>query len=449
MAMRVARRARDTQRTSSSLRRYALLAAAWAAILQASCETNHAALEKKPTGGHEGGAPGVGGAPSGSGLTSGSGGNAPTAGGHADDEPPGTSRLTIVNGVVDAPTVVVCLGKVASDGSVAPFGEPIATLDYARSTVLPDLAHVDLAEDTLQPLLIAGDLKLVDGLDCAAAVELARNTEAPLAPPSDASTAGAAGAAAEGAAAGATQSEQGGGAGVSNAAAGAAATDEGGATGDGSSAGEGGSAGSGGGAPPAVRSALRVRGLPAIPAGTLDQGRSLALVANGCMGGATYGGSYAEDYCGPGFSENAPTLSAVLVDLSRVISLSHVGLQVVHASLATGAIDVNTIPPPPQPGSGVTIVTNVSVGQVAPRPASTVYTADDLKSATRFNVSVSSQGRALFSEPWSTVLDNGGLSELDVAHTYALVFSGPRGDLPAVPELWNAAALTAIPVDED
>ncbi len=346
--------------------------------------------------------------------------------------------MTIVNGVVDAPTVVVCLGKVASDGSVAPFGEPLATLDYAQSTVLPDLAQVDLAEDTLQPLLIAGDLTQVDGLDCAAAVELAQNSELASAPAPDASAAGAAGA---------TQSEQGGAAGALSAAAGAADTDAAGAAGEGGNAGEGGSAGSGAGALPPVRSALRVRGLPAIPAGTLNQGRSLALVANGCMGGATYGGTYADDYCGPGFSENAPTLSAVLVNLSRVISSSHVGMQVVHASLATGAIDVATLPPPPQPGSGVTIVSNVSLGQVAPRPASIVYTSDDLKSATSFNVSVSSQGRVLFSERWSAVLGNGGLSELDEGQTYALVFSGPRGDLPAVPQLWNAAALTIIPVD--
>ena len=446
MAMRVGRCRRDIL-TSKRLRNGVSLAALGAAFLLASCEADHTALEKKPTGGHVGGAAGAGGASAGSGLTS-NGGAAAIGGGHSDDEPPGTDRLTIVNGVVDAPTVVLCLAKVASDGSVTPFGDPIATLDYAQSVVLPDLAHVDLAEDTLQPLLIAGDLTLVDGLDCASAVELARTTESPSPPAVDDSAGGAAGAAgarADVAAAGSAPSEQGGAAGAAGAT-NATDTSEGGAAGEAATAGEGGSAGESG-TPPPVRSPLRVRGLPAIPAGTLNQGRSLALVADGCMGGATYGGMYAEDYCGAGFSENAPTLSAVLVNLSRVVSLNHVGMQVIHASLATGAIDVDTSPPPPQPGSGVTIVSNVSLGQVAPRPASLAYTADDLKSATNYDVSVSSQGRVLFSERWSAVLGNGGLTELDEEHTYALVFSGPRGDLPAVAKRWNAAALTVIPVD--
>ncbi|MES1178584.1 MAG: hypothetical protein ABUL62_29950 [Myxococcales bacterium] len=394
------------------------LGALFSAGVLASCVTNHAALEKKPGGGHLGGVGGVGGASAGAGPTAGRGGASSSIGGHADDEPAGTSRLTIVNGVVDAPTVVVCLGKVDTDGSVTAFGDPIATLDYAESITLGELADVDATQDTLQPFLIAGNLKLIRGLDCEAAIQLARAAEPmPPAPPFE-GEGGAAGA--DGGAAGA----------VSNVT---------------TSAGEGGE----GGAAPEVRSVLRVRGLPAIPAGTLDQGRSLALVANGCMGGATYGADIAEEYCGAGYTEQMPTLSAVLVNLSRAVSYDRVGIQVVHASLANDVIAVGTIPTPPLTGSGISIANSVSFGQVSPRPASVTSTVADLGSTRKVSVQVSSQGAVQFSEPWSQVLKSGGLTELLATHTYALVFSGPRADLGALPELWNAPALTAIAVDPE
>jgi hypothetical protein len=380
----------------------------------ASCVTNHAALEKKPSGGYVGGFGGVGGASAGSAPIAGTGGDRVSGGGRADDEPAGTSRLTIVNGVVDADAVVVCLSKLDDDGDVIAFGDPIAKLAYGQSITLDELAEVDAAQDTLQPFVIAGDLKLIRGLDCQAAIDRAREAEG-IAPP--------------------VTEAQGGAAGAESAAAGAPS----------SAAGEGGE----GGAAPEVRSPLRARGLPAIPAGTLDQGRSLALVANGCMGGATYGGMTAEKYCGAGYAEQAPTLSAVLVNLSRVVSFDRVGMQVVHASLANGELAVATVPTPPLTGSGVSIASSVAFGQVSPRPASVVNTAADLGSARKVSVAVSLQGTVLFSEPWSQVLNSGGLTEFAATHTYALVLSGPRADLAAVPELWNGPALTAIAVDPD
>jgi hypothetical protein len=389
----------------------------------ASCVTNHSALERKPGGPEDtGGVGGVGGASAGAGPRAGTGGEPLSSGGRADDEPPGTDRLTIVNGVVDAPTVVVCLSKLDADGNAIALGDPIAALDYAESAPLGKLPKVDVAQDTVQPFLIAGDLELIRGLNCKAAIERARDAELVASPPpvSDA---------------------QGGAAGAESAAAGADSSAAG-------SAGQGGEGGEGG-AVPEVRSVLRVRGLPAIPAGTLNQGRSLALIANGCMGGATYGTPSAEEYCGLGYTERAPTLSAVLVNLSRVVSPGRVGMQVVHASLINGEVGLDTIRTPPFTGSGVTLVSRVTYAQVAPRPASLVNTVADLGSSGKFSVEVSSQGQAQFSEPWAEILKSGGLTELAETRTYALVLSGPRLDLSAVPGLWNGPALTAIAVDPD
>ena len=73
----------------------------------------------------------------------------------------------------------------------------------------------------------------------------------------------------------------------------------------------------------------------------------------------------------------------------------------------------------------------------------------DLGSARQFYLSVESQGNSLFSQTWASVLAQGGLSELKNGYGYALILNGPRADLKAVPNLWNAATLTAVAVDPE
>jgi|SRR6478735_680886 len=389
-----------------------------------ACVSNHAALEKMPAGR---GGNGAGGGLSMAGAThrGGNGGEAANGGGHADDEPPGESLLTIVNGIVDAPSVALCLARVDLDGSVTPLGSPLgdAPLGYGQSLVLREVDGIDFETDGLQPIVIAGELELIAGLDCEAAIEKARSEEA--ASDGEFAQGGAAG---DGSGVGLPPLSGSGG--------------EGGAAG-----GEGGS----GGAPPgpqAVRSALRARGLPAISAGTLNQGRSLVFVANGCLGGATYTGEDAEHYCGDGYTPRQPSASAVLVSLSRQVSAEHVALQAVHASLANEQLELRSRPPFPSMSSGVEIG-SVFLGQVAPRPASSSSTVFDLGSARRYSVSVESDGNLLFSQAWPEVLAQGGLEELENGRGYALIFNGPRADLKAVPKLWNAATLTAIAVEPE
>ena len=354
-----------------------------------------------------------------------------SGGGHADDEPPGESVLTIVNGVVDAPRVALCLAKVDAEGNVTPFGSPLtdAPLEYGQSLVLREVEGVDFETDGLEPFVIAGELSLIAGLDCDAALERALAEEALSDGEGD--QPGQGGAAGEGGAFGVP----------------ARMGDGGNANEGGSSGEEGGSAGASLG-PPAVRSALRARGLPAISAGTLNAGRSLLFVANGCLGGATYSGKTATDYCGAGYSPRQPTASAVLVSLSRQLSTDHVALQVVHASLANEQVELRSRPPFPSMDMGLGIV-SVQMGQVAPRPASIQNTLFELGSARKYRVSVESGGEPLFSQNWASVLSGSGLSELKDGEGYALVFNGPRADLDAVPDLWNAPLVTAIPVQPE
>ncbi len=398
-----------------------------------ACVSNHDALEKKPAGHGGGGAGGTSASAGAPAHLGGFGGEAANGGGHADDEPPGESVLTIVNGVVDAPRVALCLAKVDADGNVTPLGSPLtdAPLEYGQSVVLGEVEGLDFETDGLEPIVIAGELDLIEGLDCETAINRARSEEAL----SD----GAGGDLGTGGAAGE-------GTGTSDPVAAA----EGGSAGD-----AGGSAGTSAG-PPARRSALRVRGLPAISAGTLNAGRSLVFVANGCLGGATYSDEAAakyhaepaEQYCGPGYGPRQPTVSAILVSLSRQVSPDHVALQAVHASLANAPVELRSRPPFPSMAAGLSI-TSVQLGQVAPRPASIQNTLSDLGSARKYQVSVEAQGNSLFGQSWTSVLAQGGLSALKNGQGYALVLNGPRADLQAVPDLWNAAILSAVAVDPE
>lgn len=390
----------------------------------AACVTNHEALEKKPGGR---GGNGSGGTFAAGGMQSqrgGSGGAAENGGGHADDEPPGDSVLTIVNGIVDAPRVALCLAKFGSDGTVTPFGSPLTEepLEYGQSSVLREVNDIDVDTDGLQLFAIAGELERIAGLDCDEAISRARSVE---------SLNDAAGSDATG------ESGQGGAGGDSS----------GLPSSSGGSAGEGGSAGASPGPRP-VRAPLRVRGLPAISAGTLNAGRSLVFVANGCMGGTAYGGKSAEEYCGAGYTPREPTVSAVLVSLSRQVSTDHVALQVVHASLANSQVDLRARPPFPSKSMGVAIA-SVQAGQVGPRPASIQNALFDLGSARKYQVSIESEGNVLYEQGWSTVLSQGSLEELENGKGYALVFNGPRADLTAVPDTWNAPSLTAVAVDPE
>jgi hypothetical protein len=374
------------------------------AALLFGCVTDHDALQKKAdTGSGAGGASSSAGGPA---QASGAGGAVATGGGHADDEAPGTSVFTIIDGLVDAPSVVLCWAKVDAAGGATPFGNPLGgvPLAYGQSLVVSAVAGANVATDTLQPFAIAGQLDLVSGLDCEAAVARAEDEEMAAI---DANTAAA------------------------NAA-------------EAGAAGESGAASSG---VAEVQARLRVRGLPSISAGTLSAGFSILYVSTGCMGGATYTGKNATEYCGTGYTERDSTASAVLVSLSRKTQIGFTGLQFVHASLATAAVDVSSRPPFPSTAAGVAIVSNVVEGQAAPRPALLGNAASAFGLASQYRVQVSVQGVPQASYDWTTALQSGGLTGLTDGRTYALVLLGPRADHVQATALWNPSSLTVIAVD--
>ncbi len=88
-------------------------------------------------------------------------------------EPPGPTRVTVVNGVNDYDAIRICfLPYPAGDSSAKPWPAPASGLPFAHASVL-DLA-VDIPANTdVRPTILAGDLTQVAGKTCEQAIALA------------------------------------------------------------------------------------------------------------------------------------------------------------------------------------------------------------------------------------------------------------------------------------
>ncbi len=399
-------------------RRWEAARALWLALLLAAgaghaCTTNHDALARQPKAGTAGGGSGGG---SGFGMGGfGNTGNQTSQGGrrNPDEEPPGPNVLTVVNGVIDAPSVRLCFARVDENGEAAELvGTPLPTLGYAASTVLTEIDGLSLVDDVIQPWVIAGDLARIEELDCEAAVALALAEEAAVTPVIEANATG--GASAGGAA--------GDGAAGENAAAGAASM------------------------PPLDIPALRARSLAALPAGTVNIDRSILMVLTGCMGGAAYRDRIHASACGAGYSPDSPTLQPIIVKLSRDVRFDKVGLQAVHASLPSGSLDIRAS------GSrgavSLVFASSVSYGSIEPRPADTRFTPVELGVAqSSYGLqAVDQNGQVAYQEAWSDVLAVAGIDAIVSARTYTAIFLGPD-PLLIKKGWWNSSAFALVDND--
>lgn len=326
-------------------------------------------------------------------------------------EPTGSVKLTLLHAVVDSPRIAYCFAKVVDGQPGAPLGSPLPAggLEWGRSLTVGQLEGVDFAKDDLLPVVVAGDFSLLAGKGCADAVTLAQS----LAKPDADATLDA-----EAAVLDATPD--------GDAGDGDAATVE---------------------LPPPPK--LRAAELPVIPAGTLSMGYSLLFAAAGCIGGPAFSDPLETWVCGPGYSPSTPTLTPVLLPLSRVTKAAAMGLQVVNAARAADPIDVASTYPKGSSVPKIWVVDDVAFGAVAPRPPLLSYSATAFGapiSASLLEVSSQGSTAAMYTSTWKDALDLGGLSDVKDARTYALVLVGPRPNNPAA-KWWNGPRLVALPAD--
>lgn len=341
------------------------------------------------------------------------------AGGRTPDEPPGTNALTLVHGIVDAPSVRLCwvVGSGADKRYVEPRESP-TLLDFGNVLRMHGLDDVDLAEEELQPLVIRGDLTRVEELDCEEAVELARLEQARASAPVSGS--GGQGGGAEGGAGGAPEAT-GGAAGAPEAA--------GGAEGD----------------PEEDATTLRVAELPALPAGTLSSGRSLLFVMRGCMGGPSSRGSFAELACGVGYTPTRPTLGAILVPMSRSTRSGRLGMQVLHAAMTESMLTLQT----DGNAGALQIQGGVEPGVILPRVARADLPAAEWHiGLPEFHAQVVLESRVVLSESWETVLERSDLERVADGKNYVAIILGPHPDIGGK-GFWNRPAVALVASDPD
>lgn len=427
------------RRRRTALPLWALLAS----LVGASrCTTDHDALAKRERSGGTGGGGAAGAGGRGFGASVSDGGE---GGQDKYSETPGRNVVTFLNGVVDAEQVAFCFARHV-DGAQELVGEPqpASGLAFARSFALEAVDGVDLEGDALAAYVLAGDVSLVEGWDCADAVAEAKRLTAEALPPPDPGAGGAGGAGGSG------------GAGSPGGAGGDAGAPGSGGNAGASSAGAGGvnvlpqemgAAGAGGAGPVPLPNppALRVHELPVLPPGTLSGGYSYLFAAAGCVGGPWYLHAEDDKVCGAGYSGQA-TLVPMLVTMSRDTGLG-VGLQALHASRGTGELDVRVAPPEGSVDLPLYVARDLVQGVIAPRPPDTtrsrvLYGVP----SSGYTLQILIDGSARLSESWDAVMARGGLDDLVNENNYTLVLVGARPGL-GIAEWWNKAAIAAIPAD--
>jgi hypothetical protein len=134
--------------------------------------------------------------------------------------------------------------------------------------------------------------------------------------------------------------------------------------------------------------------------------------------------------------------------MSRRSMPFRLGLQAVHASQATGTVGV-TSAPSTGGQSFIVLANSIELGSIAPRTLELNYDASSWGVNTDdWQVQISQNSSVLFSEPWSEVLENSGLSLLANGTAYALVFVGPGVGVPlGRNQLWNPPRLVLLPTN--
>ncbi|XXX77812.1 hypothetical protein WMF30_03430 [Sorangium sp. So ce134] len=147
-----------------------------AALGAPGCTQDHDILGRDPPGASS--TSGAGGGPG----STGSGATTTGAGGGDVVEPPGPTRLAVVNGVADHDAVRFCF-LAYPDGAgagVAPWPDAVAGLAFARSGAIEPLGVAIPEGASVQTHVIAGDLGATEGLDCAEILALAAEPAAPI-----------------------------------------------------------------------------------------------------------------------------------------------------------------------------------------------------------------------------------------------------------------------------
>lgn len=366
-----------------------------------SCTTDHGILAKKPGSGGAGGASAAGGTPGDAQADEAGDGSFDAADGFV--EPTGSSVVTLLHAVADAPRIGFCFarGSAATAELVDGPPQPSGGLQYGGVWITSSLTGIDLKLDALQPIVVAAPKIDLETKSCQVLIEEGQLEELPVL---DAGVDGSDG------------SDDAGGV---DAAADAAAQQ-----------------------PPPVRA----RALPVLPPTTLDSGYSTLFAVAGCLGGPTFDDSLATLVCGTGYTPTTPTVTPVLVRMSRVTKADVVGIQVVNARAVSEAVTVVTSGPDGTSLPSLTVAYDVQPGQIAPKPPYLGVSAAVLGFPGEPTLELSAGGNVALEVSWAHALAPTGVTKVENGRNYSVVVLGPQLNVSVV-KWWNPPSAVVVRSD--
>lgn len=332
-------------------------------------------------------------------------------------EPPGSSVITFLHGVVDAPRISLCFAKSAPGGlsALSEFAWPTLGIGFGESLRLDPPAGLDLDKDALVVIVVAGEEGVTPRTSCASMLEQLAGGNLNGQAGSPASLAAA-----------------------DLALAGASGVSFGGMAG---TLGRGGGLGQGGVL--VVGSGIRVRVLSALAPGSFHSAISYLFAATGCLGAVGQTDPFQEGICGSGYTPKTSTLTPLLVSLSRITQFNAPGLQILNASLGASPVSVLTQPGPLSALTPISLLSVLQFGELAPHPPFSPSPPQEYWVGVGSSVRVNGTD---LEASWRALLQGAGLTTLEVAKNYSLVLLGPAPEV-GKPRWWNPSRLSLIPND--
>lgn len=282
----------------------------------------------------------------------------------------GPDELTLIHGQVDAERIAFCFAAVEDGVARRPRGNPLPEggLDFGGFVTTREPGGLSFEDDSIQPIVLAGDLDSIDGDDCVEALDKATIVD---------DSVGAAGAA------------------------GAAARAEG----------------------------LWAMALPQLPSGSLTLGRRYLLAVVGCMTRPLEGDENYEELCGAPLWSSAPTLAPVLATVSRQTEVGRMGLQLLHASAGSDELTVEVRSSAFGTESPLRLATDLVFGELSPPTPIQNFSAEDYGAMGGSDVHVLHNGTRELQVSWLDLAEGSGIDELTDDETYVLVLLGPRAGI--------------------
>lgn len=187
--------------------------------------------------------------------------------------------------------------------------------------------------------------------------------------------------------------------------------------------------------------------LEVIPAGSLARGRSVLMVASGCVAGPVDDPN-APVVCGADFTPSKGNASLLIASMDRTYPSGALGFQVFAGSRATAAMGLDHVTAFPSMSN--LLASNLSPGKIAPRPPSTVLSVANLGTTPEQNLLQAYGENALTPSAVTLLTDalaRGGLSldSLQDGKNYTVVVAGPS---PTLEGSWyKPMVITVIPSD--